>query len=112
MGCMIGDTGIIAIGAEITEKLKKMTSADSFLDQQNVQEQLSRKADLVNGKVPEEQLPDSYLGSIIEVADSFDTISESTTKRFIYVTADETNNGDTSLYLHNGTDLKFLQTVV
>lgn len=47
----------------------------------------------------------------IEIAATFALISAATNRRLIYVTADETNNGDTSLYLYTGTALKFLQTV-
>lgn len=49
--------------------------------------------------------------SFIEVAATFAAIIPSTTKRLVYVQADETNNGDISLYIYNGTALKFLQTV-
>jgi hypothetical protein len=90
-----------------------MNSADSFLDQQNVQEQLTRKADLVGGKVPLSQLPDGTGGSanFIEVSDTYAGISVSTDKRIIYVEVDETNNDNISLYIHTGTVLKFLQTI-
>lgn len=50
-------------------------------------------------------------GSFLEIAATFATISSSSNKRFIYVLADETNNGDISLYLYTGISLKFLQTV-
>lgn len=43
-----------------------MNSADSFLDQQDVQQQLSNKADLVDGKVPSGQLPDSAGGGTLQ----------------------------------------------
>lgn len=46
-----------------------------------------------------------------EIAATFAAISASTKKRLIEVTADEENNGDMSLYRHNGTTLKFLQTI-
>lgn len=49
--------------------------------------------------------------TFIEVAATFAAIAVSTAKRLVYVTADETNNGDISLYIHNGTALKFLQTI-
>lgn len=49
--------------------------------------------------------------SFIEVAATRAAVLPSTTKRLVYVQADETNNGDISLYIYNGTALKFLQTV-
>lgn len=47
----------------------------------------------------------------VEIANSYATISSDTYKRLIYVAADENNNGNISLYLHNGTIIKFLQTI-
>jgi hypothetical protein len=49
-------------------------------------------------------------GTTIEIADTFADISGSG-QRFVIVTADETNNGDKSLYLYDGTTLLFLQTI-
>jgi len=43
-----------------------------------------------------------------ESAATFSAISTSTAKRLVVVDADETNNNDSILYLHNGTTLKFL----
>ena len=50
-------------------------------------------------------------GMTLETAATFSAISSSTLQRFVFVTADETNNGNTSLYLYTGTTLKFLLTV-
>jgi hypothetical protein len=50
-------------------------------------------------------------GMALETAATYSAISLSTDKRFVLVTADETNNGDMSLYLYTGTALKFLQTI-
>lgn len=47
----------------------------------------------------------------IEVSANKAGVNTATTPRLVYVTADESNNGDTSLYIHNGSMLKFLQTV-
>ena len=47
----------------------------------------------------------------LETAATFSAINASTDKRLIIVTADETNNGDKSLYLHDGTTKIFLQTI-
>ena len=50
-------------------------------------------------------------GAATETVGTYADIDQSDTSvRFIYVEADETNNGDKSLYLHNGTDLKLVQT--
>jgi hypothetical protein len=46
-----------------------------------------------------------------EIAASYGAISNAKNKRIIYVTADENNNGDTSLYIHDGTSLIFLLTI-
>ena len=52
---------------------------------------------------------DTKLG--IEVVSTFSNITNSTKKRLIYVITDESNNNDSSLYIYNGLELKFLQTV-
>lgn len=57
------------------------------------------------------KVPLSTVMVAMEIAPTHAGISASTAKRLIYVTADELNNGDTSLYLHNGTLLKFLLTI-
>lgn len=49
--------------------------------------------------------------TVIENAATYAAISNSIEKRLIKVTADETNNGNKSLYLHDGTTLYFLQTI-
>ncbi len=50
--------------------------------------------------------------TFIEVAATFAAIGVSTATRLVYVTADETNNNDITLYIYvNGQGLKFLQTV-
>ena len=57
----------------------------------------------------------TLLGSLtfIQVSATFAGIGASTTTRLVYVAADETNNGDKSLYIYiNGTGLMFLQTIV
>ena len=50
-------------------------------------------------------------GSDIEIATTYATISASTSVRFIFVEADENNNGDRSMYLYTGSTLIFLYTV-
>jgi hypothetical protein len=46
-----------------------------------------------------------------EIAATKSAVSSSTHKRIIVVEADESNNGDGSLYIHNGTALVFLLTI-
>jgi len=53
----------------------------------------------------------NFAGLGFEPVDTFADISEETTERLIRVDADETNNGDKSLYLHDGTTILFLQTI-
>jgi hypothetical protein len=65
--------------------------------------------DLVEGMLDDARL--SANAVLSEVVNTFAGISASTHRRLVYVIADENNNGDTSLYFHNGTALKFLQTV-
>jgi len=67
-------------------------------------------SDLTSGTLNDARLSANVVLS--EVVNTFALISGSTHRRLIYVTADETNNGDTSLYFHNGTTLKFLQTII
>lgn len=60
---------------------------------------------------PGPQGPEGPAGAGIEIYAHKSDISNSVARRFIIVTTDETNNNDTSLYLHNGTALKFLLTI-
>jgi hypothetical protein len=46
-----------------------------------------------------------------EFAETKETVNASTAKRLVVVTADESNNGDGSLYIHDGTSLIFLLTI-
>lgn len=48
---------------------------------------------------------------LLEISATFAAIAGGSTQRLIKVTADETNNGDKSLYLHDGTTRLFLQTI-
>ncbi len=50
-------------------------------------------------------------GASIENAATFSAITGSSSARFVIVAADETNNGDSSLYIHNGSTLIFLFTI-
>jgi hypothetical protein len=50
-------------------------------------------------------------GMGFELAATYSAITGSVAPRLIEVTADETNNGNNSLYLYNGITLKFLQTI-
>lgn len=56
-------------------------------------------------------IPAASLTGLVEIAATKAAVNVATHQRLVYVTADETNNGDTSLYLHTGSTLKFLQTV-
>lgn len=49
--------------------------------------------------------------NFIEISATYSSISSSTSKRVIYILADENNGGLISLYIHTGISLKFLQTV-
>lgn len=47
----------------------------------------------------------------IELSATKAAVSSSVVVRFVRVAVDETNNGDKSLYLHNGSTLEFLLTI-
>lgn len=53
----------------------------------------------------------ALIANFLEIAATYATVSNSTQKRLVYISNDETNNNDTSIYLHTGSELKFLQTV-
>lgn len=52
-----------------------------------------------------------YVDALIEISATHAAIAGGTRKRIVKVTADETNNGDSSLYLHDGSTLIFLLTI-
>lgn len=54
---------------------------------------------------------DSGSGFGFELATTYAAISASTSPRLIEVTASEINNNDNSIYLHNGSTIKFLLTI-
>jgi hypothetical protein len=58
-----------------------------------------------------EEAINSLIDQQVEVAATKAAVNPGIKRRHVIVTADETNNGDTSLYIHNGTTLKFLQTI-
>ena len=49
-------------------------------------------------------------GTTIEIAPTYAGIT-GTGKRLVLVTVDENNNSDSSLYIHDGTSLKFILTL-
>lgn len=48
--------------------------------------------------------------AVLEQAATFATVSSSTVARFVSVAADETNNGQQTLYFHNGSSLNWIPT--
>ncbi len=60
--------------------------------------------DLITGTLDDDRLSGNVM--FMEIAATYAAIDPGTRKRLIYVLADETNNDDISLYVHNGTVLK------
>lgn len=57
------------------------------------------------------RVPPGGAASEIEVSATKAAIAGGATKRFVIVNADEDNNGDGSLYVHDGASLRFLLTI-
>ncbi len=47
---------------------------------------------------------------VIQTASTFSAIGNSTSKRFVHVVADETNEGETTLYFHDSLGLNYIPT--
>lgn len=62
---------------------------------------------LVDGKVTVHTNNSSEL----DLVDNYVDMIASGPKRFIYVITDENNNGDSSIYVYNGTIIKFVTTL-
>jgi hypothetical protein len=55
--------------------------------------------------------PSSGSGTALEIAATYAGITASASKRFILVNTDENNNNDASLYVHDGSAIRFLLTL-
>jgi len=87
----------IVLDSVNTEPLSSSNTIKLFTNSSNV---LSQKDE--NGRITEM--------NGIEIASTFATISASTKKRIVLVTADETNGGVATIYFYTGTNLKWIVT--